>query len=209
MPIRRRNPRKKIILAGIQGLIIGVVGVLLFGFILNLANDKQVETAKEDVTEPAKEEDKVEVAADAKLSFKARQYGMFSTKESAVSFMATQPTLEKASIVQVGNQFFIWSDLFVNDVSSGQTDVLPSFIKNLYVSTKGCEDPKVKKIINTLQEDNISKNYFDSIAKKEDYPDDLTSIVQAISTFSEVSSIMRLHVFSHYLDQNRCVELSF
>lgn len=209
MPIRRRNPRKKIILAGIQGLIIGVVGVLLFGFILNLSNDKQVETAKEDITEPAKEVDKVEVAADVKLSFKARQYGMFSTKESAISFMATEPTLQKASIVQVGNQFFIWSDLFVNDVSSVQTDVLPSFIKNLYVSTKGCEDPKVKKIINSLQEDNISKNYFDSIAKKEDYPDDLTSIIQAVSAFSDISSIMRLHVFSHYIDQNRCVELSF
>ena len=37
MPIRRRNPRKKIILAGIQGLVIGVVGVLLFGFILKFS----------------------------------------------------------------------------------------------------------------------------------------------------------------------------
>ena len=42
MPIGRRNPKSKVILAGIQGLIIGVVGVLLFGFILNLSNGEKV-----------------------------------------------------------------------------------------------------------------------------------------------------------------------
>ena len=63
--------------------------------------------------------------------------------------------------------------------------------------------------MNILQEDNISKNFFDSIAKKEDYPDDLMTIVQAVSTFSDVSSVMRLHVFTHYLEQNSCVKLNF
>ncbi|MFJ8063140.1 hypothetical protein ACIQYS_00705 [Psychrobacillus sp. NPDC096426] len=212
MPIRRRNPRKKIILAGIQGLVIGVVGVLLFGFILNLANDKKVEVAKEEDTTPVAEQSKdntIEVAADGALSFHVKQYGMFSSKESAISFMATQPSLEKAGIVQVENQFFVWSNLFLNDVPITQTEALPSFTKNLYVSTSGCENPKVKKIINLLQEDNISKNFFDSIAKKEDYPDDLMTIVQAISMFSDVSSVMRLHVFTHYLEQNSCVKLNF
>ncbi|MEK4486607.1 hypothetical protein MHH81_13590 [Psychrobacillus sp. FSL H8-0484] len=215
MPIRRRNPRKKIILAAVQGLVIGVIGVLLFGFILNFANEKKVEN-EEEITAPNTvkekedgEEEKVEVAADGLLAFKAKQYGMFTTKESAIDFMATEPTLVKASIVQVENQFFVWSELFVNDVPSSQQEALPTFIKNLYISTNGCEDPKVKKIMTVLQEENISKNFFDSIVKKEDYPDDLTSIVQAVSTFSDVSSVMRLHVFSHYLDQNRCVELSF
>lgn len=213
MPFRRRNPRKKIILAAIQGLVIGVIGVLIFGFILNFTNEKKVEN-EEEITAPstAKEEEegeKVEVAAEALLSFKAKQYGMFTTKDSAIDFMATEPTLVKASIVQVENQFFVWSELFVNDVPASQQEALPTFIKNLYISTKGCEDPKVKKIMAVLQEENISKNFFDSIVKKEDYPDDLTSIVQAVSTFSDVSSVMRLHVFSHYLDQNRCVELSF
>lgn len=214
MPLRRRNPRKKIILAGVQGLVIGVVGVLLFGFILNFANDKKIETAKEEekVNTPAKEgENKIEAAADGLLTFHAKQYGMFSSKESAISFMATQPTLEKAGIVQVDNQFFVWSDLFLNDTPpAGQTNAaLPSFTKNLFVSTKACEDPKVKKVINILQEDNLSKNFFDSIAKKEDYPDDLMTIIQALTTFSDVSSVMRLHVFAHYLEKNQCIELSF
>ena len=212
MPIRRRNPRKKIILAGIQGLVIGVVGVLLFGFILNLANDKKIEVAKEEDTTPAGEqskEGKIEVAADGALSFHVKQYGMFSSKDSAISFMATQPSLERAGIVQVENQFFVWSNLFLNDVPTPQTESLPSFNKTVFVSTSGCEDPKVKKIMNILQEDNISKSFFESIAKKEDYPDDLMTIVQAVSTFSDVSSIMRLHVFTHYLEKNSCVKLSF
>ncbi|TQR14830.1 hypothetical protein [Psychrobacillus soli] len=212
MPIRRRNPRKKIILAGVQGLIIGVVGVLLFGFILNLANDKKVEVAKEEDTTPAAEQStdgKIEVAADGTLSFHAKQYGMFSSKESALNFMATQPTLEKASVVQVENQFFIWSDLFLNDAPTTQTEALPSFTKKVLVSTSGCENPKVKKVMNILQEDNISINFFDSIVKKEDYPDDLMTIVQAVSTLSNVSSVMRLHVFTHYLEQNTCVKLNF
>lgn len=212
MPIRRRNPRKKIILAGVQGLIIGVVGVLLFGFILNLANDKKVEVIKEEDTTPIAEQStdgKIEVAADGALSFHVKQYGMFSSKESAISFMATQPTLEKAAIVQVENQFFVWSDLFLNDVPTTQTEALPSFTKNVFVSTSGCEDPKVKKLVNILQEDNISKSFFESIAKKEDYPDDLMTIVQAVSAFSDVSSVMRLHVITHYLEKNDCVKMSF
>ena len=212
MPIRRRNPRKKIILAGIQGLVIGVVGVLLFGFILNLANDKKVEVAKEEDTTPAGSQaqgEKVEVAADGVLSFHVKQYGMFSSKDSAISFMATQPSLEKAGIVQVENQFFVWSDLFLNDVPTPQSESLPSFNKTVHVSTSGCENPKVKKLINILQEDNISKNFFESIAKKEDYPDDLITIVQAVSAISDVSSVMRLHVFTHYAEQNTCVKLSF
>ena len=68
--IRRRNPRKKIILAAVQGLVIGVIGVLLFGFILNFANEKKVEN-EEEITAPNTvkekeqgEEEKVEVAAD-------------------------------------------------------------------------------------------------------------------------------------------------
>ena len=124
MPIRRRNPRKKVILAGVQGLVIGIVGVLLFGFLLNIANDKKVES-KEEVSKPAqteKEEEKVEVAADPLLVFKAKQYGVFTTKEGAMAFMSTEPTLAKASIVKVGNQFFVWGELFVNNVPSAQTD---------------------------------------------------------------------------------------
>ena len=57
MPIgRRSNTRKKVILAGVQGLIIGVVGVLLFGLILNLANDKKVKSEEVKITTPTDEE---------------------------------------------------------------------------------------------------------------------------------------------------------
>ena len=36
-----------------------------------------------------------------------------------------------------------------------------------------------------IQEEKLTKNFFESIAKKEDYPDDLMEIVQAISAFSD------------------------
>ncbi|KQL34116.1 MULTISPECIES: hypothetical protein [Bacillaceae] len=213
MPIRRRNPRKKVILAGIQGLVIGVVGVLLFGFILNMSNDKKVEEqAQEQVSTPTNEketDEKVEVTGEAALPFKAKQYGMFTSKESAMSFISTQPSLEKASIVRVGNEFYVWSELFVNEVSTSEGDVLPTFLKTINISTNACADPKVKNIINILQEEKLSKNYFDSIAKKENYPDDMMKIVTAVSTFSDVSSVIRLHVFTHYLEQNDCLKLNF
>ena len=117
MPIgRRSNTRKKVILAGIQGLIIGVVGVLLFGLILNLANDKKVESEEVKITTPTEEKDKVEATSEVEgksLPFQAKQYGMFTSKESAMSFIGSQPSLAKASIFQVGNEFFVWSDLYV------------------------------------------------------------------------------------------------
>jgi hypothetical protein len=209
VPIRRRNPKSKVIIAGIQGLIIGAVGVLLFGFILNLSNDEKVVSEGGTAETPATEGGKVEVSAEPKLTFKAKQYGMFTSKESALDFMGDQPGIADASIVQAGEQFFVWTELFVSEVNSAQSDALPSFTKTLYVSTSGCEDPKVTKLFNSLQKENISKNYFDTLEKKEEYPDDLATIVQAVSVFSDKPSIMRLHLMTHYLEKNTCAKLSF
>ncbi|MFF2755057.1 hypothetical protein ACFVR1_15060 [Psychrobacillus sp. NPDC058041] len=214
MPIRRRNSRNKVILAGIQGLIIGVVGVLLFGFLLNLSNVKNNEEAEQNgqVSTPPKvdeKNDKIEVSADITLPFKAKQYGVFTTKESAIAFISEQPSLQKASIVNVNNKFYVWSKLFVDEVSTSDSENLQTFIKPLYISTKGCEDPKMKNIINVLQEEKLTKNYFDSLAKKEEYPEDLMSIVAAVSAFSEDSAVIRLLVLTHYLEQNSCLKLNF
>lgn len=213
MPIgRRNNTRKKVILAGIQGLIIGVVGVLLFGLLLNLANDKKAESEETEITTPKKEGKKVETTGEVEgksLPFQAKQYGMFTSKESAVAFIGSQPSLAKASIFQVDNQFFVWSDLYVTTIPTQEADVIPTFIKSLYVSTDSCEDPKVKKVMQLIQEENLSENFFESIDKKEDYPGDLMEIVQAISAFSDVPSVMRSHIFSHYVATNNCVKLNF
>ncbi|QFF99565.1 hypothetical protein PB01_12390 [Psychrobacillus glaciei] len=214
MPIRRRNSRNKVILAGIQGLVIGVVGVLLFGFILSLSNEKKVADPEQVSTPPKVEEkideiDKIEVSADGALPFKAKQYGMFTTKESAFAYISEQPSLQKASIVNVNDQYYVWSKLFVNEVSVSENESLPTFIKPLSISTKGCEDPKTKNIINLLQEDKLSKNYFDALEKKEGYPDDLMSVVAAISTFTDDSAVIRLLILTHYLEQNDCLKLSF
>ncbi|MCM3357824.1 hypothetical protein [Psychrobacillus sp. MER TA 171] len=219
MPFRKKNPKKMILMAGLQGLVIGVVGVLLFGLLLNIANDRKVEgeasgdknNTEKPATENGKETggEKVETSAEPSLTFKAKQYGMFSTKESAISFMAVEPSLERAGIVQAEGQFYIWSDLYVKETAAVSTEALPSFIKNFYVSTSSCENPKVKNMMTLLTEENLSKNFFDSIASKEKYPDDLATIVQAITTFSDSPSVIRLHVFTHYLEQNDCVKLNF
>lgn len=219
MPIgRHNNTRKKIILAGVQGLVIGVVGVLLFGLVLNLANDKKAKSEDAESTistegeEKEKEKEKIEVTGNTEaksLPFQAKQYGMFTTKESAMAFIGTQPFLEKASIFQVDNQFFIWSDLYVANIPTQEAEVLPTFIKSLYVSSSSCEDPKVKKVMELMQQEDLSKKTFDSIAKKEEYPADLLEIVQAISAFSDESSIMRLHVLSHYFATNDCLKMNF
>ena len=213
MPIgRRSNTRKKVILAGVQGLIIGVVGVLLFGLILNLANDKKVKSEEVKVTTPTDEKEKVEATSEVEgksLPFQAKQYGMFTSKDSAMAFIGSQPSLAKASIFQVGNEFFVWSDLYVTTIPTQEVDVLPTFVKSLYVSTNSCDDPKVKKVIDLIQQENLSKKFFESIAKKEDYPDDLMDIVQAISAFSDSPSILRMHIFSHYASTNNCIKLNF
>lgn len=213
MPIgRRNNTRKKVILAGIQGLIIGVVGVLLFGLLLNLANDKKAESEETEITKPKDEDKKVEVTGkveEKSLPFQAKQYGMFTSKESAIAFIGSQPSLTKASIFQVENQFFVWSDLYVTTIPTQEAEVLPTFIKSLYVSTDSCDDPKVIKVMELIQQENLSKKFFESIEKKEDYPDDLMEIVQAISAFSEVPSVMRSHIFSHYVATNNCLKLNF
>ncbi|WP_313891717.1 hypothetical protein [Psychrobacillus sp.] len=211
MPIRRRNPRNKMVLAGIQGGVIGVVGVLLFGFALNFANDQKEkpEVVETETIEKEEVEKKVEVTTDGVLTLKAQQFGMFTTKESAMAFVSEQPSLEKAGILNVENQFYVWSQLFADEAIAEQTNVLPAFMKTLYVSTDSCESKKVKNMMQLLQEEKLSKKYFDSVKKKEDYPDDMMSIVQAVTAFTDVSSVIRLHIFTHYAEQNECVKLNF
>ncbi|MGB2872881.1 hypothetical protein, partial [Psychrobacillus psychrotolerans] len=94
-------------------------------------------------------------------------------------------------------------------IPTQEAEVLPTFVKSLYVSTNTCDDPKVKKVIDLIQQENLTKNFFESIAKKEDYPADLMEIVQAISAFSDSPSILRMHVFSHYASTNNCIKLNF
>ena len=156
--------------------------------------------------------DKVEATSEVEgksLPFQAKQYGMFTSKDSAMSFIGSQPSLAKASVFQVGNEFFVWSDLYVTTIPTQEAEVLPTFVKSLYVSTNTCDDPKVKKVIDLIQQENLTKNFFESIAKKEDYPADLMEIVQAISAFSDSPSILRMHVFSHYASTNNCIKLNF
>ena len=134
MPIGRRNPKSKVILAGIQGLIIGVVGVLLFGFILNLSNGEKVVskggTAK--ITSNGRWEGRSDRLS---LNLHLKQNNMACSPPKKVPLILWGTAgYSGCKYCSSGGAVFCVDDLFVSELNSAQSDALPSFTKTLYVS---------------------------------------------------------------------------
>lgn len=184
--------------AALLGVASGLVGVALFVVVLNFVGKEEV---KEEVL-PVQQE----VIEEENASFYASQHGLFSSKEGAQQFIAENPLLNKAAIIEVNQQFFVWSALATNKQPESLTP--SAFFKQLSV-VAGCTKPTLQKLPEILMDEKYLKNYFEQTPKEGEVPADWGKILTAVSSLSNDINVMRLHLLVHYYGENDCLKIEF
>lgn len=196
--------KKEVIQAAILGSAAGLVGVVLFIFMLNSMT-----------TERADSDEVIPVTADSeendpsKQQFFANQHGVFSSFEGATEFVAGFSSLTKSAIVEVDGNFYVWSS--VSPTKEGVTITVnpTSFAKAFNYTGASCSESTLKNLPELLKSDDRSKFYFEDGKVPDHLPEDWKSVTQALATFSDDLDVVRLHVMSHYFSQNECMKISF
>lgn len=195
-----RTLRKSAVLrALLYGALSGLVGVGLFILLLRLPVETEGELVP--TTNPTDQ-------ASEQEQFFARQYGVYSTEEGAAAFMATAPSLNKAAIVQVGEQYFIWGGVAREKIIDAKPTIPSSFYK-AFTFESSCPQQPFLQLPSTLKDEKWLKNFFEGDAKQASLPEDWASLIPEVQKLSEDVDVMRLHILNHYYGQVDCLKITF
>ncbi|MEO4052117.1 hypothetical protein [Solibacillus sp. CAU 1738] len=207
MPVKRYR-KNEWISAVLYGSLTGFVGVALFILVLQLANkapdEESIPVQQQQNQEQDQEQD--EVGEQTEVEFFASQHGLFSSLDAATQFINTDPTLNKAAIVEVDGQFYVWSSLAVEKQLPVSQST--SFFKPLIVGA-ACSNSALQNLPLRLQDEKYLKNYFELEHKEGDVPSDWASLLQATTTLSKDVNVIRLHLLAHYYSENDCLKIKF
>lgn len=182
------------------GSITGLAGVILFVFILQLPTT--TEEAAETIPTVQTPEEQVQ------QQYFALQHGVFSNFDSAAQFLATYPTLNKAAVVKVDEQYFVWSRLDTEKVETALTIVPTGFYKKITM-TSSCPNPAELQLPVTLKDTKmLSKEQAEAIDKQL-VPENWTGLMTEVSKLSTNPNVVRLHMFINYFEGLECLKVTF
>lgn len=182
------------------GVGVGLVGVGCFVVLLMSANKVG------DV--PAPSEEAVEVSAEVQqtATFYAVQHGAFTSEESAKAFMTTYPTLNKALVIQVEQNFYVWSALAM---AKKELAIEPqAFMKKFTFVSAGCDRAQISTIPNLLQDEKALKLNFDE-SEKDKVSEEWVSFMTGLTTLSDDVDVLRLHSLAHFYEKESCLNVQF
>ena len=183
------------------GSVIGVLGVFTFLFVFWLITKDESGQKKEDTAIPVQQFEGEDTL------YYATQFGAFSSFEGADQFKGQFPTLNKALIVEVDNQFFVWSHLSL--APKAEQTVPSSFNKELYVSAKSCEQEALAQLGQNIKNEELLKSQNPSTSNGVLLPEDFEEVKGQVHKISSETDVIRLYVLQHYLGQNDCLKIRF
>ena len=195
----RTLKKSAVLRALLYGALSGMVGVMLFILLLKLP----AETGGELVPTNNQQEQ-----TSQQEQFYARQYGVYSTMEGAAAFIGTAPSLNKAAIVQVAEQYFIWGSVAREKAADAKQTVPSSFYK-AFTLESSCPQQPFLQLPSTLKDDKWLKNFFEGDAKEESLPEDWATLIPEVQKLSDDVEVIRLHVLNHYYAQLDCLKITF
>ena len=220
MRLRKKYSRGAIAMAMLHGFLMGIGGVLLFGFIVmsedGKSGDAETPEAGETVpadAEPAKEEAKKgegeEATGNRKTMFFAIQHGMFSSHDAATGFLSSQAQLDKAAVVRIADKFYLWSSIHLTDSEARASVVKDTFVKPFTIDAAACPAETSGKLPVLLAAQEAAKFKFDDKTKDDALPEGWKKNVGAVQGITEDPAIMRLHLVSHYSEAAECLKIEF
>lgn len=198
-----RSLRKSSVLqAMLYGTLSGIVGVILFIFLLQLPES----TDSGELITVDEQNNSVEIKE--KEPFYATQHGAFSSFEGASELLAKYPTLNKAAVVEVEGQYFVWSKLSSIKEDAVEVTVPVSFAKS-FTFTSSCPEPTLQKLPSLLKNEKWLKNSFDQGEDLSLLPEGWQSLITEVSKLSDDTRVTRLHALTYYYEQLDCLKIEF
>lgn len=227
MKLRKKYSKSAVTMAMLHGVLMGIAGVLIFGFLLNVSNRMEVKSDEPEtgitVSGPVTNEDPENVENPTNdgdpsgsdnpglpaFQFYALQHGVFTSEASAKEFISTDPALQKAAIIPAAGQYFIWSEIGVTEdevkkeVKTGDT-----FVKSFRLSGSGCTKGDIR-VPELLKETDLQKLNFDDSVNSDELPAQWRENIAAVTAFSKDMKIVRAQLLAHYTLKNECLKIEF
>lgn len=203
-------------MAMLHGVLIGVAGVVIIGIILIGSDGKKPDAAPkpEDVevpiTGPAPVDEEVPtLPAGQSIEFFARQHGVFSTAESAEAFIAEDPALATAAVVQGEGQYYVWTAVGTTEAEIMDSESEESFRKRFVVDTSACQAIGAGNLQKVLSAPEVAKINISENKKEGEQLPEFEKNIATITTFSNDMKVIRLHLLAHYTVAKECVKITF
>ena len=87
----------------------------------------------------------------------AKQHGAFSSAESAALFIAEDPSLAKAAVIQAGDNYFVWTAIGLTADEIETSDSEGTYRKTFTANTSACGAIGAGKLREVLTETEIAK----------------------------------------------------
>lgn len=182
------------------GGVTGLIGVVLFIFMLQFQPKQEV--AETIPTVQTTDDQQVQ------QTFFALQHGVFSNFDSAAQFLATYPTLNKAAVVKVDEQYFVWSRLDIEKVEAALVTVPSAFYKTINV-TSSCPKNEELQLPSILKDTKLLMVQQPEEIDEQLVPQDWVEMANGVSKLSSDPNIVRLHMFINYFERLDCLKVTF
>lgn len=202
MPIIRTVRKSSVAQAMFFGGLTGLVGVIVFIFILQLPSNEQQEDELASTTQVSSEQEVVS------QSFFALQHGVFSNFDSAAQFLASYPTLNKSTIFEVDDQYYIWSQLDQEKVEDATLTTPSSFYKKMTLSSS-CPTTSELQLPNLLMDEKWLSVETLTDAQQANVPKDWGTNLAEVQKLTNQVNVIRLHMLMNYYEQLDCLKVTF
>ena len=139
----------------------------------------------------------------------ARQHGAFTTSASAATFMAADPSLATAAIIQSSGQYYVWSAVGLTEAEILDSEQAETYKKAFTANTSACEGIGAEKFKDILKADNVEKIKNSVAQGNDDKANEFNRQIAAIMAFTDDLRVIRLHLLSQYSYAQDCVKISF
>lgn len=213
MKFGKKYSNMTVMMAMIQGIAIGVIGIMIVGVILLSTEGRQSATEEgteiptggpsEVVNDQAQNGKKVD-----NLKMYAKQHGVFTNSSAAETFLKSDSSLSTAAAIEIDKRYFIWSAIQPTESEIERLLDDETFKKPFLVEQKSCAALPMEIIGKVFQaEDNAEiKKLASEMNAKENQK--IQEEIEAILAFTDDIALIKLHVLQ-YANKEDCVKISF
>lgn len=222
MNFKKKYTKVTVAMAMLHGVIIGIAAVAIVGFIIIGTNGQGKEKAAEQEivkTDPPASSGTTPTSGpavppdEAPLNLFAKQHGVFTTVQSAQDFIAQNPNLAKADILEIGGQFYVWSAVGLHEDEIELSENEMAFRKPFFADASSCTNEGAGKLRSALSATELSKIKSLTTVSEGEADDEKIAVfrknILAITALTPDLQIIRLKLIMHYTHKGGCLKINF